>query len=75
MPIEIQSPTWRAKNAKPPRPGWYYVRGPQNERGQALYFDDTPRATGGSWWHSTAANGWTPNDTFSEWLLVPEIHA
>jgi len=59
---------WMGKNAKPPRAGWHYTK---NHDGSiaARYFDDSDA----SWWVSTARNGWTPNDSFTEWLNVPGV--
>lgn len=61
---------WMAKNSKPGRPGWYYTRNTGGTSIAARYYDDS---AGGSWWTSTARNGWQPNDSFIEWLQVPGI--
>jgi hypothetical protein len=61
---------WRPKNAKPPKAGWYYVHD-LNGDVSSRYYDDSD---GGSWWYATARDGWTPNDSFVDWLLIPEIH-
>jgi hypothetical protein len=60
-------PVWRPKNAKPAKHGWHYVRYVNGKTGMR-YYD-------GTWWNSTARDGWTPNDSFSEWMHVPRIHA
>lgn len=62
---------WMAKNAKPARAGWHHVRESDGSYG-ARYYDDSAE---GSWWATTARDGWTPNDSFVDWLLVPEIHS
>lgn len=61
---------WKSKNSTPPMPGWYYVHNLDGSVG-SRYYDDS---AGGSWWHSNARDGWTPNDSFVDWLLIPSIH-
>lgn len=61
---------WKSKNSTPPMPGWYYVHNFDGSVG-SRYYDDS---CGGSWWHSNARDGWTPNDSFVDWLLIPSIH-
>ena len=58
------------KNAQPSEIGWYYVRLADGKI-SSRYFDD---AGGGCWMWATAWDGFTPNDSFSEWALIPEIH-
>lgn len=65
-----QNIIWKSKNSTPLMPGWYYVHNLDGSIG-SRYFDDS---SGGSWWHSTARDGWTPNDSFVDWLLIPSIH-
>lgn len=59
---------WMGKNARPACAGWYYTK---NQRGSvsARYFDDS----NGIWHFVTAHDGWTPNDSFTEWLNVPGV--
>jgi hypothetical protein len=59
---------WMGKNSRPSRAGWHYTR---NHDGSltARYFDDSNN----SWWRSTAANGWVPNDSFVTWLTIPDV--
>lgn len=61
---------WNGKNAKPTRAGWYYTR---NHDGSVCgrYYDDSKDA----WYNCTAWDGFTPNDSFVEWLWIKEIHA
>lgn len=61
---------WMGKNSKPEKAGWYYVRHLDGSL-SSRYFDDSQ---GGSWWNATAWDGFTPNDSFVEWLLVHEVH-
>jgi len=58
---------WMSKNSKPSCSMWFYTR---NEDGSiaSRYYDDSDD----SWWTSNARDGWTPNNSFVEWLLVPE---
>ena len=63
---------WKPKNAKPPTAGWYYVRPvfsvKNNVKCSIRYYDDS----NSSWW-MPSANGMNPNDSFSEWLLIPGL--
>lgn len=62
---------WIGKKAKPTFSGYHYVRSRLNKPGQVSirYFDDS---NGGSWWLPGNA-GFTPNDSFYEWLTIPGI--
>lgn len=66
--LEKYLPRWVDKYYEPRTPGWHYVR---NEAGSvsARYFDDSDH----TWWLSDARNGFTPNDSFAEWLTIPNI--
>ncbi len=61
---------WMGKNAIPNEIGWYYVR--RLDGGCSVrYWDDS---AGGVWSLCTAGDGFTPNNSFVEWLHVPQIH-
>lgn len=61
---------WMSKNAKPEMSGWFYVHNLDGSL-SSRYYDDSGK---GSWWNSTARDGWTQNNSFIDWLLIPEIH-
>ena len=64
----MSSNKWMGKNSHPPMGRWYYTR---NHDGSVAsrYYDDS----GDSWWCASAKYGFTPNDSFIEWLWVPEV--
>lgn len=54
---------WCPKNSRPPESGFYYV-GTGAKRVSIRYFDNSDS----SWWLPNRK--WSPNDSFSEWLLL-----
>jgi hypothetical protein len=61
-------PRWVEKYYVPKRAGWHYTRNLDGTI-SARCFDDSKQ----SWWTSNARDGWTPNDSFTEWLQVPGV--
>jgi hypothetical protein len=59
-----------SKNAKPKRPGWHYTHNLDGRTISARYYDDSK---GGIWWCSNARDGWTPNNSFIDWLNIPGV--
>jgi hypothetical protein len=55
---------WMSKNSKPKYHGWHYVK---QERNIGMRYYD------GAWWYSNARDGFTPNDSFIEWLNIPNV--
>jgi hypothetical protein len=66
--LEKYLPRWVEKYYAPKRAGWHYTRNLDGTI-SARYFDDGKQ----SWWTSNARDGWTPNDSFTEWLQVPGV--
>jgi hypothetical protein len=66
--LEKYLPRWVEKYYVPKRSGWHYTRNLDGTI-SARYFDDSRQ----SWWVSNAIFGWTPNDSFTEWLQVPGV--
>lgn len=70
----IVSMKWMPKNARPPRPGWHYVRETWPRLCVGVrYYDDSS----GGWWavSKDAKNdgALVPNETFFDWLNIPGI--
>jgi len=62
---------WKsAKQHRPTKSGWYYVTNFDHSI-SSRYYDDSD----GVWYHATASDGFTPNDSFIEWLWVEEVHS
>lgn len=55
---------WCPKNALPSMSGYYYVRMHVADKVGMRYFDDSNN----TWW--LPGRKWSPNDSFSEWLLL-----
>ena len=64
----MTDPACNDQRTAPTRAGWYYVVELGGEIG-ARYYDDSD----GTWWHTTRADGWTPNNSFAYWLSLPGV--
>ena len=60
---------WMGKNSKPKNSGWFYVKNIDGSISIRNY--DRPND---AWWYVTAWDGFTPNDSFVEWLRIKELH-
>jgi hypothetical protein len=62
---------WMGKNSKPKRAGWYYTKTTAPKYVVCRYYDDTDD----SWSVAVGTDGFVPNNSFSQWLWVEEIHS
>lgn len=59
---------WVSKDISPKKPGWYYVRD-EDMSISSRYFDDGKEC----WFHATAWDGFTPNNSFKSWLDIKSL--
>lgn len=61
---------WHGKNAHPEYAGWFYVRETWPKlRVSVRYYDDSRK----SWWAYSQVAGLVPNDSFHDWLNIPNV--
>ena len=64
---------WMGINSKPNEIGFYYVKNLDGSLSMR-YWDDSGR-NGGYWSFFSNDDGFVPNNSFTEWARIPEIHS